>query len=788
MTSKRSGSWTWPAAALVGLVLWPCGCQNLLDDLSVAGLCGDGILQTERGEECDDGNLDPGDGCSATCKTEYCGNGIREGEEECDDGADNDNDSDCATTCKTAVCGDGHQKIKGSLPYEVCDDGNTTNGDGCSSDCMLLGRLQVLAGEPGGMGVEDGVGTGARIAGIGGVAYDSTKNILYFTDTNSCAVRYLDLNTGKVMNLFGFVQDCEERIDGSTSVAKLATPGPIAHTGQGLFFGDGEYLRMVSTDTHQVTTCTSYSGKIRAMVAPRGLLATQLVVSDGTQLSAVALPCTCSSSGGAGTCAFEDLAGSSDQGTADGTGTAARFREIHALVADDAGESLYVADEFRVRAMDLSTLQVTTLAGSLPGHKDGVGTAAEFELVTGIALQGTDLYTVEASYAFAQDDLSKTENYFGWGTLRKIGLSASTLGKVETIAGARGDLLGSGSYESDGYGFLARFLAPRQLVSVDDLLLIGEGASIRTYSLQSMAMATAAGQLVKDLDFWGISQLVAGNDFFYFIQRGRHAARFPIRSSAAPSEIPRCQGMGQDADAMTIVGSSIYVAESKLGGICRTDYSKTVGAACADNNSKAKCSVVATPSDYSKWGVVGLAVDGDDIYIVDGKNGALYHTKASSKTVDKVSGLSSKGFHAVTLADKKLWLTVPVEHQVMTYDLKTKTVQHLGNGKPESIDGKGSAAAFCRPLGITSNEKNVFVGEGHCDLRTIGTQPGHRIRQIDLATGTLSTLLGPGVNGHVDEGVGTGVGVTHPTALGWDDKSGVLIVADTWENAILEVD
>ncbi|MEB2283867.1 MAG: hypothetical protein B6D46_11390 [Polyangiaceae bacterium UTPRO1] len=56
-----------------------CSDDNVctVDDVCVAGvctgdsmLCGDGILQGGCGEECDDGNLDGGDGCSAACQVE----------------------------------------------------------------------------------------------------------------------------------------------------------------------------------------------------------------------------------------------------------------------------------------------------------------------------------------------------------------------------------------------------------------------------------------------------------------------------------------------------------------------------------------------------------------------------------------------------------------------------------------------------------------------------------------------------------------------------------------------
>ena len=59
--------------------------------------CGNGLLQP--GEECDDGNVTGGDGCSAICEVE-CGNGAL------DQG-------------------------------EGCDDGNTIDGDGCSSKCQI---------------------------------------------------------------------------------------------------------------------------------------------------------------------------------------------------------------------------------------------------------------------------------------------------------------------------------------------------------------------------------------------------------------------------------------------------------------------------------------------------------------------------------------------------------------------------------------------------------------------------------------------------------------------------
>jgi len=122
--------------------------------------CGDGILAGT--EQCDDGNVTPGDGCDATCRVEpgyacvapatpppastchktVCGDGTKEGAEQCDDGNLIPYDG-CSPTCTiepkcdgkggcTGVCGDGLV-----FPGEQCDDGNTVSGDGCSSTCTI---------------------------------------------------------------------------------------------------------------------------------------------------------------------------------------------------------------------------------------------------------------------------------------------------------------------------------------------------------------------------------------------------------------------------------------------------------------------------------------------------------------------------------------------------------------------------------------------------------------------------------------------------------------------------
>ena len=128
----------------------------------VARTCGDGIKA--YGEECDDGNIANGDGCSARCKREEgyrcdtpgapcvhgtCGDGIVQFGEECDSKGGIGCDGNCKLvngyecpkdggTCQAVTCGNGNAvPSPGYVSSKECDDGNKTNGDGCSSTCKI---------------------------------------------------------------------------------------------------------------------------------------------------------------------------------------------------------------------------------------------------------------------------------------------------------------------------------------------------------------------------------------------------------------------------------------------------------------------------------------------------------------------------------------------------------------------------------------------------------------------------------------------------------------------------
>jgi cysteine-rich repeat protein len=174
----KAGKIGWWVAAIV-LCSMGSGCADdsthTTEDGSVNTECGDGLIEGQ--EECDDGNRLDGDGCDPQCAVEpgwachgepsacsnECGNGVVDPGEECD-GADV-GEATCETIpggftggtlacsascgfdttgCVLPGCGDG-EVVMG----EECDDGNDSNEDACLNNCTLnqCGDGYVWTGE-----------------------------------------------------------------------------------------------------------------------------------------------------------------------------------------------------------------------------------------------------------------------------------------------------------------------------------------------------------------------------------------------------------------------------------------------------------------------------------------------------------------------------------------------------------------------------------------------------------------------------------------------------------------
>jgi fibro-slime domain-containing protein len=179
------------------------GSAGMSPEPSKDPVCGDGHVDADIKEECDDGKATSGDGCSDKCTLEpgwscpfpgvaceaaKCGDGILAGKEQCDFGMSPPMGCDAMTCtvdpayacdmadCHVTVCGDS--VAEGS---EGCDDGNHDYGDGCTPDCkrepdcsgascsttcgdgLLLPGNTTEACDDGNQANEDGCSTGCTV-------------------------------------------------------------------------------------------------------------------------------------------------------------------------------------------------------------------------------------------------------------------------------------------------------------------------------------------------------------------------------------------------------------------------------------------------------------------------------------------------------------------------------------------------------------------------------------------------------------------------------------------------
>jgi len=144
LRKRWTGRWV-PGLAVLALAWGGCTLDFPIEWLE--GECGDGYVG--QGEQCDDGDNNPGDGCSDTCTEEAgfdcegapsvcvstCGDNDLASDEQCDDGNTTSGDG-CDEFCNTEVVGCGDGEIL-SADGEECDDSNSTAFDGCDDQCLI---------------------------------------------------------------------------------------------------------------------------------------------------------------------------------------------------------------------------------------------------------------------------------------------------------------------------------------------------------------------------------------------------------------------------------------------------------------------------------------------------------------------------------------------------------------------------------------------------------------------------------------------------------------------------
>jgi len=430
------------------------------------------------------------------------------------------------------------------------------------------------------------------------------------------------------------------------------------------------------------------------------------------------------------------LAGSAGvSGSADGTGAGARF-DFPTGVAIDGSGNVYVADTNNNTIRKVTPAGVvSTLAGSagVSGSADGTGAAARFNLPTGVAMDGS-----------GNVDVADTFN----NTVRKV----TPAGVVSTLAGRAGS---SGS--ADGTGAAARFSYPAR-VAVD-----GAG---------NVYVADAGNDTIRKISPAAVVSTLAGTAGASGSADGTGAAaRFNFPTGVA------VDGSG-----------NVYVADSNNSTIRKVTPAAVVStlAGTASASGSADGTGAAARFDDPH----GVAVDGSgNVYVADNFNNTIRKVSPAGvvTTLAGTAGASGSadGAGAAARFNWPEGVAVDGSGNVYVADEGNNAIRKVtpagvvstlaGGGYCGSADGTGAAARFCGPFGVAVDRSgNVYVADSF----------NNSIRKVTPA-GVVSTLAGNGFPGTAD-GSGPAAQFSSPYGVAVDG-SGNVYVADTDNNTIRKV-
>jgi streptogramin lyase len=314
--------------------------------------------------------------------------------------------------------------------------------------------VTTLVGQAGSAGTNDGTGNAARFNCPGGVAVDTNGN-LYVADTGNHTIREVTpVGTNWVVTTLAGLGGSAGTANGTGSAARFYKPQDVAVDSKGNVYvadSSNDTIRKV-TPQGVVTLLAGYpgswgsangTGSAARFHTPYGVTVDTQGNIYVTEIGNATIR-KVTSAGVVTT--WAGLAGT--RGTNDGTASAARFQVPCGVTVDRAG-NLYVADDFNNTIREVTPAQVvTTLAGGPgynPGSVDGTGNAAQFNYPDGVAADTNgNVYVAD----------------FNNNTIREITPVGFTW-VVTTLAGLAGSV---GS--ADGTNSAARFNGPAD-VAVD---------------------------------------------------------------------------------------------------------------------------------------------------------------------------------------------------------------------------------------------------------------------------------------------------------------------------------
>ena len=602
----------------------------------------------------------------------------------------------------------------------------------------------TIAGNAG-YGSADGLSSAARFNGLQGVAVDGA-GVWYITDSDNGTVRALapSVSAGKtnwLVSTIAGLAGSPGSADGAGSVARFYRPNGIAVDSAGsLYVADtanhtirrlspsvaaGQTQWLVTTIAGLAANSGSADGTNGAarFKRPAGLAADRagnLYVADNGNATIRKL--TPSLAAGQTNWVVSTIAGSpGSYGSADGTGSAARFFNPYGLAVDSAG-GLYASDygSSTIRKLTPSdsggqtNWVVSTIAGSVGGFgsADGTGSAAQFLDPFGLAVDSAgSLYVADG----------------GNNNLRKITPSLSagqTNWVVSTIAGS------AGSYGSDdGTGAAALFNYPN---------------GIAVNAAGALGVADTFNNTVRE-----VTPSVSGGHTNWVVSTmaGLAGGSGSADGSGAAAGFFNPFGLAVDG------AGNVYVADSGNDTIRQITPNLSAG----QTNWVVSTLAGSAGNDGSDDGTGSAALFSNPLGLAADKAGNLYVADNWNATIRRLM--------PSVLAGRTNWVVSTIAGSP---------------GNTGSTDGTGSAARFAGPVGIAADRAgNLYVADAdNCTIRRLTPSVS-----AGLTNWTVTTIAGwPGIAGS-DDGTGSSALFNYPGGIAVDE-TGNLFVADSSNNAI----
>jgi sugar lactone lactonase YvrE len=565
-----------------------------------------------------------------------------------------------------------------------------------------------LAGNPGSSGTNDLPGPAARFNAPSGVGLDSMANV-YVADTGNHTIREIAVS-GTVSTVAG-IPGSNGMANGAAAVARFNLPTGVATDANGgLYVADwGNHLiRKISLG--QVTTLAGLAGR---------------------------------------------------PGWADGSNTIAQFNHPAGVAVDSLGQ-VFIADQgnhaIRVVAVDGS---IETVAGSpgVPGSVDGVGTNAQFNLPSGVAIGNQALFVADT----------------GNDTIREITISNNQW-LVTTLAGSAG-LRGT----NDLIGAAARFNAPTGVAVAGAFVIVSDfgNETLRVVTIATGQTVTGAGTPGTSgtnigaqnmvLMNWPAGIAVDGNNNFYVAERGNNVilegspVTGPVILTQPQSQTSVPDGSASysvvaigvqpltyqwklnNQDLANAVTSSVEIddLEAGDGGQITVEVTSPYGNVTSSNADL----IVAEPGAFITWaGTPGQdgstdGAGGDALFNYPGDlksdtNGNIFVADSGNSTIREIipSGLT---------------------------DCQVKTLAGSA-GEDDFADGAGTNALFSFPYGLFIDKNGtVYVADSYNSAIRKMLFDGTNWNVITLAgrPGTTGTNDGTGTNGLFNVPVSLAVGL-----------------------------